>query len=142
MIIESAKSGVQLKFIRLVNSQFEWYNYLENPSLQDLPVGLEVTYDARENFLDTLVSVQIGNELEEVENSDFYLKVGIVGIFEKVGETKLSDEEFAKVNAAAIIFPYIRQHIRALSLDAGFTPIILPIVNFHAWYKNTKEENK
>ncbi len=141
MITESAKSGVQLKFIRLINSQFEWNNYLEDPNVKDLPVKLEVTYDVRENFLDVHVSIEIGNEISENDSNDFYLGVEMVGIFEKVGIPKLSDEEFAKVNAAAIIFPYIRQYIRAVSLDAGIAPIILPIVNFHTWYKNIQREN-
>lgn len=141
MITESAKSGVQLKFIRLVNTQFEWFNYLENPRLQDLPLELEVSYETREAFIDTHVIVSIGNESESEEDNDFYLEVEMVGVFEKVGDTQLSDEEFAKVNAAAIIFPYIRQYIRAISLEAGLTPIILPLVNFHSWYKNNKKEN-
>ena len=141
MITESAKSGVQLKFIRLVNSQFEWNNYLENPNVQDLPIELEVNYEVRGDFIDVSVDINIGSE-EEVDNKDFYLGVEMVGIFEKIGNLKLSDEEFAKVNAAAIIFPYIRQHVRALSLDAGIAPIILPLVNFHAWYKDTQKENK
>lgn len=140
MITESAKPGVQLKFIRLTSSQFEWFNYLENPSLEDLPLELGVTYEIREKFIDTHVNVRIGNESGNVKDNDFYLEVEMVGVFEKVGETQLSDEEFAKVNAAAIIFPYIRQHIRAISLDAGLTPIILPLVNFHSWYKNNKKE--
>jgi preprotein translocase subunit SecB len=55
----------------------------------------------------------------------------MVGVFECVGESELKDYDlFGRVNGAAIIFPYIREHISGLSLKAGLGPIILPPVNF------------
>ena len=55
----------------------------------------------------------------------------MVGIFECIGESQLKDyEKFGKINGAAIIFPYIREHITNLSMKAGLGPIILPPVNF------------
>ncbi len=140
MITESVKSGIQLKSIRLIYSLFEGLNYMVPPNFEDLPINLEVTYDIKDSFINTHVNVQIGNEPKDDKDDNFYLEVEMVGIFEKVGELQLSDDEFAKVNAASIIFPYIRQHIRGLSLDAGLTPIILPLVNFHSWYKKNPQK--
>lgn len=60
----------------------------------------------------------------------------MVGIFECIGETLLKDyEEFGRINGAAIIFPYIREHITTLSLKAGIGVIIIPPINF---VKNNK----
>lgn len=55
-----------------------------------------------------------------------------------VAEFKLNDtvddefmaSAFAKVNAPAIAFPYIRTFISNLTLNAGYSPIILPSFNF------------
>jgi preprotein translocase subunit SecB len=48
-----------------------------------------------------------------------------------LGESILKDfDEFGKINGAAIIFPYIREHITNIFLEAGIGAIILPPVNF------------
>jgi preprotein translocase subunit SecB len=52
-------------------------------------------------------------------------------IFERTGESPLTDfEEFGKVNGAAIIFPFIREHIMNMSLKGGIGAVILPPLNF------------
>ena len=56
----------------------------------------------------------------------------MIGEFRLIGETPLATnlENFGRINGAAIIFPYIREHISSLSIKAGIPPIVLPIVNF------------
>lgn len=140
MITKTSKTEIQLKKIQLISSLFEWPSDLENPALEDLNLSLEVSYDVKANFLDVYINVCFGNESKNTDD-DFYLEVEMLGVFEKVGIPQQSDEEFAKEKAAAIIFPYIRQHIRAISLDAGFTPITLPAVNFQTCFKDTQKED-
>lgn len=56
----------------------------------------------------------------------------MVGIFECIGESPLKSDydAFGRVNGAAIIFPYVREHITNLSIKAGIGSILLPPVNF------------
>jgi preprotein translocase subunit SecB len=42
----------------------------------------------------------------------------------------LNLDQFGHVNAAAIIYPYIREHLSNLSAKAGLGLIFLPPVNF------------
>jgi len=56
--------------------------------------------------------------------------ISMVGIFEKFGDSPLNLEQFGNVNAAAIIFPYIREHLSNLSAKAGLGLIFLPPFNF------------
>jgi preprotein translocase subunit SecB len=57
----------------------------------------------------------------------------MAGVFEKTGTTELKDlEQFGRVNGAAIIFPYIREHLSNLSYKAGIGLIVLPPMNFTA----------
>ncbi len=60
------------------------------------------------------------------------LSVTYFGVFKHSNpeDEQLKFKDFAKNNAPAIIYPYIRQFVRTLTLEAGFNPIILPIVNF------------
>lgn len=61
----------------------------------------------------------------------FKFKVKMIGVFECIGESQLTNfDEFGRINGAAIIFPYIREHISNISLKAGIGAIILPPVNF------------
>ena len=50
--------------------------------------------------------------------------------YEKYGESILDLESFGRVNGAAIIFPYIREHLTNLSAKAGVGLIMLPPFNF------------
>jgi preprotein translocase subunit SecB len=54
----------------------------------------------------------------------------MVGTFEKVGESIINLEQFGHVNGAAIIYPFIREHLSNLSAKAGVGIILLPPVNF------------
>ena len=66
-------------------------------------------------------------------------KIKMLGIFEFGEKTKLSIEDFGYINAPAIIFPYIREHLSNVSMKAGIQPILLPPINF---VKLAKEKRK
>lgn len=58
-------------------------------------------------------------------------KVVIIGVFraEGDGDEKLK-ENFAAVNAPAILFPYIREAISSASVKSGLPPVLIQPVNF------------
>ena len=57
-------------------------------------------------------------------------RIKMIGIFEKTGEPALPEDAFKKINAPAIIYPFIREHLHALCLKGSITNIFLPTVNF------------
>ena len=61
---------------------------------------------------------------------DVQAKIKMVGIFEACDTPPVSIKQFVEINAPAIIFPFIREHLSTVSLKAGITPILLPPVNF------------
>lgn len=76
------------------------------------------------------INVSVEIKPSNLENS--LLKVTYFGFFSKSeGQDEvLKFKDFAVKNGPAIIYPYVRQFVRSLSLEAGFNPIILPVVNF------------
>ena len=52
-------------------------------------------------------------------------------------ENKL--ERFANINAAAIIFPFIRENAATISAKAGMSPIMIPVTNFVKLYEDKKK---
>ncbi|EGX6962633.1 TPA: protein-export chaperone SecB [Vibrio alginolyticus] len=47
-------------------------------------------------------------------------------------DEKFKESSFAKVNAPAIAFPFLRAFISTFLLNAGYEPVILPSFNFVA----------
>jgi len=55
-------------------------------------------------------------------------------------DDKFLNSDFAKINAPAIAFPFFRSFISTFSLNAGYSPIILPAFNFTKAVENHPSE--
>ena len=52
-------------------------------------------------------------------------------------------ERFTNINAAAMIFPFIRENIASTTAKAGMAPILIPVVNFVKLFEEkSKEKSK
>jgi len=106
------------------------------------------TYDATEKSIQINVLLSIGeNKAQQTEpESDtetdtktdtktetdlpFHMRVELVGFFQ-VDESAFPAEriyEWAKSNAIFIMYPFLREHVFALSARIGFRPLLLPLV--------------
>ena len=54
-------------------------------------------------------------------------------------ENKL--ERFANINAAAMIFPFIRENAATISAKAGMSPIMIPVTIFVKMYEENKKKD-
>lgn len=130
-------SGFNVLNIILVESSFSRINQVvfdQENIRNDMNIHVDTAVNGEQiNVAETVTITQVCNEVEQVK-----IKVRMVGLFEHFGDIELPLETFGRVNGAAIIFPYIREHITSLSQKAGIPPIILPTVNF----ANSVEEKK
>jgi preprotein translocase subunit SecB len=76
-------------------------------------VGLSVEYTAGIALENTIV-----------------INVNMTGNFEATNASSIEIQKFGRINAAAIIYPFIREHIANLSVKAGMNMILLPTFNF------------
>lgn len=123
------ESGFRINNMLLLESNFKRINNVQFDD-QDVPqlnINTEVRVQGKIiSVVETVTLTQTRNN-----NEQFSFMIKMAGVFECIGESKLKNyEEFGKVNGAAIIFPYIREHITNLSMKAGLGLIILPPVNF------------
>jgi len=82
------------------------------------------------------LSVQVRVELPDGENTPFSFAVDGVGSFVFKEEPPAEElERIARVNCAAMIFPYLREAIADLTRRAGVPPLHLQPVNFVAMMK-------
>ena len=135
--MSESKSGYTIQGIHLIKSQFERYKYIPRDKLRnsfDLKISSELK---GENIIcDLTALLQI---IDENDSPAVRFEVTYRGIFEKIGSTSLNSKAFANVNAPAIMFPYIREHITNISLKCGYNAVILPPFNFQAFYDEKKE---
>ena len=80
------------------------------------------------------IVVGITLELKEGEEKEselpYFLKVELAALFE-VDESKFDKEhiyDWARRNAPFILFPYLREEAYALTIRAGYKPLILPLL--------------
>ena len=76
------------------------------------------------------------------ENKTLNILCRIVGIFSQIEPGSITLEEFAKTNAPAILFPYIRENISNVTMKAGLPPLILPPINVIKLVEESENKNK
>jgi preprotein translocase subunit SecB len=67
-------------------------------------------------------------------------KIVMLGHFEKIGNPSQTLESFGNINGAAIIFPFLREHLASLCIKSGIGIILLPPINFDQMYKDGKNK--
>ena len=108
-------------FTRIINVTFDNPDIIKN-------INVDVNVSVNDNVVVVTEEIkynQIFNDIEEVSAT-----IKMVGVFEKYGDSILDLENFGNVNGAAIIFPYIREHLTNLTSKAGLGLIIIPPFNF------------
>ena len=122
------ESGFRIKNLFLLESNFKRLNAVQFEG--DMPeLKIETEVGVQDKVIAVVETVTVTKKYNDIEQFSFLVKM--IGFFECIGESSLIDyDDFGSVNGAAIIFPYIREHITNLSLKAGLNPIVLPPVNF------------
>src|SRR5690554_4750285 len=117
---KNIESGFKIHHIILLESSFHRIaNVVFNrPEIkQDIQIDSKITVDEKKNsvsVIQTLFFSQLYNEEKQIAAT-----IKMAGTFEKVGEVEIDLEQFGRVNGAAIIYPYIREHLSNLSAKAG-----------------------
>ena len=69
-----------------------------------------------------------------LNGEDFSLVIEYAARFsvDEIVDEGFKTSNFVKINAPAIAYPFLRTYISNLTLNSGFSPIILPVINFTA----------
>ncbi|WP_311468780.1 protein-export chaperone SecB [uncultured Abiotrophia sp.] len=125
------KDYIVHKAIYVLNPNFE----LKSDKISiDYDIHATIEYDDDDNYV--VLSAQVG-DIEDA-SSPFYCEVEIRGIFGYDGNDE-SRESFFKVNATAVLFPYVRSLVSDLTSRSNLFPTYhLPLINI-AKYINDKK---
>jgi preprotein translocase subunit SecB len=125
-------SGYQFREVLLIKSDFERLVQIIVPPdqtalvKQDLNIDLQVA--VQNEIIQVIETARLNVVFEELLLASF--EIQYIGLFEKIGEPSLDSETFGRINAAAIIFPFVREQIASLALKAGLGTLLLPPINF------------
>jgi preprotein translocase subunit SecB len=128
----------QITHIRLaeshfsINREYKW----EKDKPVELENRVEINFKQADKKLQLLLSVSSNSEKQPFRFSVVY--EGIF-TFEKIPK-KNELERIAKVNCAAIIFPYAREYIAEITRRAGLQPLNLPPFNFFAAHTENQKD--
>ena len=78
---------------------------------------------------DSRMRLELVNTIED-EDKSLFLRVRMHGFFEF--DPQISDDMkgmFIRINAPAILFPYVRAYVSTLTSLSGIEPVILPTLN-------------
>ena len=126
--IEDKKSGFRVRSIVLTESHFDRVANVDCEEAHK-DIRFETGVGANGNIINVRLKTLVICKKEDVEQ--YRIEVSMVGVFERFGDSQIaSNEEFGRVNGAAIIFPFVREHISNIAMKAGIGSLILPPVNF------------
>ena len=120
-----SKDNIVLKNLFLTSSEFKRpVNYTKPSSDEKIKLDVSISDEKKDGVL--ISTLVITAQMTE----DCYIKAEMTGIFEFTDNPILPIDYFAKVNAPAILFPFIREHFATISSKSNIGRILLPPVNF------------
>lgn len=126
---ENPISGFRINSLILLESNFSRVPVLTLN--EEIIPNVNIDISVNVNNENVIVKVTVAYSLEHNGIEEVHIKISMGGSFQRIGETQIEDlKRFGEVNGAAIIFPYIREHLTSLSAKAGLGLIILPPMNF------------
>ena len=85
----------------------------------------------------SVFEVRLTLALEPVKERPYATAVDVVGIFRQIGDSPSPRvEEFASLQAVAILLPYAREHLTSLTAKTKAGPYYLPSVNVYDLMKD------
>lgn len=139
------ESPIEIENILILESSFNRiYNVLFDDELFEVHTNLNVDVSAHNDETRVVtLAFEYYQEVISTRERQVTLKVKQVGVFNKKASTgELDFNLFARVNAPAIMFPYLRELVTNMSIRAGMSPIYIPPVNFIALDKQNNSEQE
>lgn len=127
------ESGFRIKNIVMIEASMKREISIGKIDHDNINVAVDVKVSAEKT---EVLVVQTLNYKRVCEGKEAVsIQVKMMGVFERIGNPPLGLQEFGEINAAAIIYPYIREQVTNFSTKAALGAIMLPPINF------TKKEN-
>lgn len=128
--------GIGFDGIMLVKEEF--YRKQNIPNENEIDLNLKVNVGKNKDGK-SVVELTANLSIKEGGNECANLSTTFIGLFSVIsGSENMGVEEYLETNAVALMFPYIREHVSAITLKAGMDPVYLPPINVPALIREKK----
>jgi preprotein translocase subunit SecB len=125
----------RIKEIKLISVRFDLKTDKKYKPAKDIPIS--TTLDLKHRFVDDKKLLELFMKFDICgEKLPFSLNIemGALFIFSNIIKIEQTLDKIARINCAAILFPYLRETVSDIVRRAGLPPLNLPPVNFVALY--------
>ena len=136
---DQSENRILIKDVLLVESEFlrTEFGFTEDVK-EEVSLSLKIENENEKEFF---VYVFLNFDLKNKTNEELVKsKVIMKGIFELTNEKPTYFNDFICINAPAIIYPYLREHLSSLTNKSGLPPVNLPPFNFVHFGKEYMKE--
>jgi len=138
MAEEKIESGIKFAGVFVTKINFEVFPIRIEKLNIDLDFNVANNFGPEPLQLQTVLTLKINHKLKETETT-FKLEVSVVGLFEEMPGSPLKIQEFANIQAPALLFPYLRETVTSITAKSLVGPFILPPINVPALIKQANE---
>lgn len=123
-------SSIKILSLFLLESNFKRDSLIEIETLPEVNVLIETKGGINPETNRAFLELTIKTPNEEKNKIPFKAEVKMVGVFQLNNVPQNVQDNFLKINAPAIIFPFIREHFAMLTQKSGLPPVLINPVNF------------
>ncbi len=125
---KSSPSGYRAKEIKLRSASFRVEESAESElSAPEWDYAIRSVVDKEARSI--VVTAGLRSESADGETAAIDATIVMRALFNWSGEPSMPPEEFARTNAPAFLWPYLREIVWSLTVRAGQPPLLLPIMN-------------
>ncbi len=138
----------ELKDIFLISTKFKRGDKISDLDNKEALIKNNIKISHAINDTKDLLLVEFDYNVKVYKNKKdlrFYYSATYIANF-KISDIDKDDEElhksidrFSNINAAAIIYPFVRENAATISSKAGMTPFLVPVMNFIKMYEDKVE---
>lgn len=141
---------IELKEIFLTNTKFKRGDKISDLNNKEALIKNNIKISHAINDEKDLLFVEFDYEVKVYKNkkdlrfsySATYIANFIISDIDKEGdEFNQYIDRFSNINAAAIIYPFVRENAATISSKAGMTPFLVPVMNFIKMYEDKISNN-
>lgn len=135
--MNTEKATLQFLGYRVEMMRFE---LKQNYEATNAPIELKPTFNRRiQQVVDNEYDVSIGVKLKQ-STLPFDAEVVLTGRFKSEGN--MDAQKVLKINAVAILYPYVRATLSTMTTLAAIPPIIIPTINLAKTFEREREEER
>lgn len=106
----------------------------------DIEINHDIFSDQKKIGVIFSYSIKIPTDKEDntyqIDYSSIHFAELEIDNYSETEEQKQYIDRFINVNVAAMIFPFIREHLANTTMKSGMSPLIIPSINFVERYNN------